>query len=257
MAHDCDKLVAANSSKRADPRAGSHTIEPRDQHRRRDASDSTGQTADGHAWREAQNNNRASSIDFMLSTLIELQRLKRLDRTGWTLRGLPNGTESVAAHSFGVSVTAMLLADRCKARGVSLDVEKVLRIALLHDWAETRVGDMPRTATLYFGSAARKQAETAAFADIVNAVDADGSYATLYNDYERRESTEARLVKAADVLDLLIQVLALERAGARGLDEFWEVADNPEFNLEGAAEQIVLELLQSILKARSELHPNV
>ena len=141
--------------------------------------------------------------------------------------------------------------------GVPIDVEKVLRMALLHDWAETRVGDMPRTATLYFGSGARKQAETAAFADIVNAIDADGSYANLYNDYERRESLEARLVKAADVLDLLIQVLALERAGARGLDEFWEVADNPEFNLEGVAEQIVLELLRSILKARSELQPNV
>jgi hypothetical protein len=52
-------------------------------------------------------------------------------------------------------------------------------------------------------------------------------------------------------------VLALERAGARGLDEFWRVAEKPDFNLEGAAEQIVLELLQSILKARSELHPNV
>ena len=193
----------------------------------------------------------------MLSTLIELQRLKRLDRTGWTLRGLPNGTESVAAHSFGVSVTAMLLADRCTARGVPIDVEKVLRIALLHDWAETRVGDMPRTATLYFGSEVRQQAEMAAFSDIVNPVDAGGSYANLYNDYERRESLEARLVKAADVLDLLIEVLALERAGARGLDEFWEVAEKPEFNLEGAAEQIVLELLQSILKARNELHPNV
>jgi 5'-deoxynucleotidase YfbR-like HD superfamily hydrolase len=33
----------------------------------------------------------------MLRILIELQRLKRLDRTGWTLRGLPSGTESVAA----------------------------------------------------------------------------------------------------------------------------------------------------------------
>jgi len=52
-------------------------------------------------------------------------------------------------------------------------------------------------------------------------------------------------------------VLALERAGARGLDEFWEVAENPEFNLEQTAEQIVQELLQSILKARRELHTNV
>jgi putative hydrolase of HD superfamily len=193
----------------------------------------------------------------MLSTLIELQRLKRLDRTGWTLRGLPNGTESVAAHSFGVSVTAMLLADEFVAHGINVDTERVLRMALLHDWAEVRVGDMPRTATLYFGSEARKQAETAAFSDVVDEVDSEGSYVQLYDDYERRESIEARLVKAADVLDLLIQVLALERAGARGLDEFWEVAEKPEFNLEGDAEQIVLELLRSILKARSELHRNV
>ena len=193
----------------------------------------------------------------MLSTLIELQRLKRLDRTGWTLRGLPNGTESVAAHSFGVSVMAMLLADKFISRGIAVNVEKVLRIALLHDWAEARVGDMPRTATLYFGSEARKQAETVAFSDVVNEVDSSrGLYTTLYTDYEHRSSLEARLVKAADVLDLLVQVLALERAGARGLDEFWEVAEQPDFKLEGEAEQIVQELLQSILNARRELHKN-
>ena len=178
----------------------------------------------------------------MLSTLIELQRLKRLDRTGWTLRGLPNGTESVAAHSFGVSAAAMLLADKFKAHGIAIDIEKVLRIALLHDWAEVRVGDMPRTATLYFGAEARKRAETAAFRDVVSPVD-DETYSSLYDDYERRNSLEARLVKVADVIDLLIQVLALERAGARGLDEFWEVAEKPEFNLEGEAEQIVQDFL--------------
>lgn len=192
----------------------------------------------------------------MLSTLIELQRLKRLDRTGWTLRGLPNGTESVAAHSFGVSAAAMLLVDKLIANGVAIDVEKVLRIALLHDWAEVRVGDMPRTATLYFGSQTRKDAETAAFRDVVAGVD-EGLYSSLYDDYERRSSLEARLVKVADVVDLLIQVLALERAGARGLDEFWEVAAKPEFNLEGKAAQIVQELLESILNARRELNRNV
>ena len=52
-------------------------------------------------------------------------------------------------------------------------------------------------------------------------------------------------------------MLALERAGARGLNEFWEVAENPEFKLEGPAEEIVQDLLQSILKARSELNNNV
>src|SRR5882762_4800653 len=103
----------------------------------------------------------------MISILIELQRLKNLDRTGWTLRGLPPRTESVASHSFGVSVTAMLLADDLGARGIQIDVARMLRMALLHDWAETRIGDMPRTATHYFGQNARRTAELEAFADII------------------------------------------------------------------------------------------
>ena len=188
----------------------------------------------------------------MLSTLIELQRLKRLDRTGWTLRGLPNGTESVAAHSFGVCVAAMLLADELQARGVAVDVEKVLRMALLHDWAEVRVGDMPRIATEYFGADVRKQAETRAFNDVVSDLKKE-LYTSLHEDYEQRQSLESRLVKAADILDLLVQLLALERAGARGLDEFWEVAENPNFNLGDVADNIVREIFQSLLEARREI----
>jgi putative hydrolase of HD superfamily len=192
----------------------------------------------------------------MLPTLIELQRLKRLDRTGWTLRGLPNGTESVAAHSFGVGVTAMLLADEFIAKGVVIDVERVLRMALLHDWAEVRVGDMPRTATEYFGAAVRKRAESAAFADVVSEVGRGESvYKALYDDYEKRGSLEARLVKVADVVDLLVEALALERAGARGLDEFWEVAQTADFQLDGVAQHIVNELFHSLLNARSEIGP--
>src|SRR5918992_536170 len=74
----------------------------------------------------------------MLSLLIELQRLKRLDRTGWTLRGLPNGTESVAAHSFGVCVTAMMLADEIRMRGTNID-----NVRVLGDWMS--FGKLPRT----------------------------------------------------------------------------------------------------------------
>ena len=190
----------------------------------------------------------------MLTTLIELQRLKRLERTGWTLRGLPNGTESVASHSFGVGVTAMMLADEVKVRGLEVDCERVLRMALLHDWAETRVGDLPRTAANYFGADARRTAETKAFADVVNGLGAlESKYQTLYQDYEQRNSLEARLVKAADVIDLLVQAYALERSGAKGLDEFWEVAHDADFQLPAIAQAVVQEVLQSLLDARSKI----
>lgn len=187
----------------------------------------------------------------MLPILIELQRLKRLDRTGWTLRGLPNGTESVAAHSFGVSVAAMILADELLNRGVVLNTERVLRMALLHDWAETRVGDMPKTATAYFGSDVRKRAEAAAFADIVESAGAaQFLYRDLHTDYELRESLESRLVKAADIIDLLVEVLALERAGATGLDEFWEVAEVADFQLDGTAHELVIEIIHALQSSR-------
>ena len=190
----------------------------------------------------------------MLKTLIELQRLKRLDRTGWTLRGLPNGTESVAAHSFGVCVAAMMLADEIKERGLSIDRERVLRMALIHDWAETRVGDMPKTATNYFGADARKGAETLAFVDIIGGMGpAEAEHISLYLDYEHRNSLEARLVKAADVIDLLVQAYALERAGAKGLDEFWEVAHEADFQLPPVAHDVVREVLESILDARNKV----
>jgi 5'-deoxynucleotidase YfbR-like HD superfamily hydrolase len=191
----------------------------------------------------------------MLATLIELQRLKRLERTGWTLRGLPNGTESVAAHSFGVSVAAMLLADEIQARGTAIDCEKVMRMALLHDLAETRVGDMPKTAVIYFGSEARRKAEIAAFADVVAATGiAKDHYQGLYEEYEARESLEARIVKAADVVDLLVQAWALERGGARGLEEFWEVATS-DFSLEGTPREVVSEILSQLLEARRTSAP--
>ncbi len=189
----------------------------------------------------------------MLSTLIELQRLKGLERTGWMLRGIQPGAESVAAHSYGVVVAAMLLADELIARGIDVNVERVLRMAVLHDWAEARVGDMPRTASRYFGTEARTRAERAAFDDIVGDVTASGvaeKYGALHKDYEERASLEARLVKAADVIDLLVQTLAFERAGVRGLDEFWDVVAERKFDLDGVAEELVNEILMRLVEER-------
>jgi putative hydrolase of HD superfamily len=191
----------------------------------------------------------------MLATLIELQRLKSLERTGWMLRGLGACAESVAAHSYGVAVVSMLLADEIIARGAAVDVEKLLRLALLHDWAEVRVGDMPRTASEYFGAEARRVAERAAFDDIVRACGERQArlYGELHEDYERRASFEARLVKVADVIDLLLQTLAFERAGARGLDEFWEDINGRYFQLDGVAGAVVSEALQQLQVVRREI----
>jgi putative hydrolase of HD superfamily len=128
-------------------------------------------------------------------------------------------------------------------------------MALLHDFAEARLGDLPRTASEYFGPEARRRAERAAFDDMMREVGAsvEGRYSELHEDYERRGSLEARLVKAADVIDLLAQALSFERAGVRGLDEFWEGEAERYFQLDGVAGEVVSQVLRALVEAHAQL----
>jgi len=50
--------------------------------------------------------------------------------------------EDVAQHSFLTAMYAMILADLEKRRGGVVDVERLLRMALLHDAEEARTGDV-------------------------------------------------------------------------------------------------------------------
>ena len=66
----------------------------------------------------------------------QIAELKKLPRSGWKIKvGLEN-SESVAEHSYMMSVMSMVLSDM-----KSLDSEKVLKMAILHDWAESKIGD--------------------------------------------------------------------------------------------------------------------
>lgn len=156
--------------------------------------------------------------------LTELLRLKALPRTGWLLRGVRD-VESVADHSYGVALIAMALADCARARGLQVNVEKVLRLALLHDLTEARTGDLPATIKRYFPAESLQHADEQAAREILAKLGGLGAtYLALWREYEERRTLEARLVKAADKLDLLFQAREYEKGGARGLQEFWDNA---------------------------------
>ena len=62
--------------------------------------------------------------------------LKEIYRSGWIKAGVEEG-ETVADHSYGASVIAMALSDM-----EGLDTERVVKMSLLHDIAESIVGDI-------------------------------------------------------------------------------------------------------------------
>jgi putative hydrolases of HD superfamily len=185
-----------------------------------------------------------------MGLLVELVRLKTVPRVGWLLRGVRD-VESVAAHSFGVAFIAMLLADRAEARGLKVDVGRVLRMALLHDVHEVRTGDLPNTIKQYFDPSALKTADQRVATEILTKLGAPGKkYLEIWLDYEDRASLEARLVKAADKLDLLLQAYEYEKGGARNLQEFWESAEDDFAGL--GVEDLIDDLVDALRELRTQ-----
>jgi putative hydrolases of HD superfamily len=187
----------------------------------------------------------------IISFLDELSRLKAVPRMGWLLRGVRD-VESVADHSFGVAWVAMLLADRARQNGLEPNIEKVLRMALLHDLTETRTGDLPATIKRYFDKAALHQADERIAKEMLAKLGAIGEeYLQLWREYEARVSLEARIVKAADKLDLLLQALEYEKGGACNLLEFWENSETDFSALD--IDELVTDLIEHLKESRKPL----
>lgn len=153
----------------------------------------------------------------LLDLLLELQTLDRVPRSGYFLRGISD-CESISEHTFQLAMLVWLLA----VNEPEVDRARAVELALLHDLAELRIGDLPRTATTYLPAHVKHAAERKAAADIL--APADPRATELYGEYERGETAEARFVKACDKLQLMVKVTVYERWGHRGLSEFW---DNP------------------------------
>ncbi len=139
--------------------------------------------------------------------LEEAGRLKTLNRTGWVESGVV-APESVADHSYRVALLSMLLADT-----EGLDVLRAMRMALLHDLAEALVGDLtPRQKE---GRVNWQREEREAFTVLIGKLPKETAekYVATVEDYQACSTPEARLVHAADKLEMLLQAREYEAAG--------------------------------------------
>jgi 5'-deoxynucleotidase YfbR-like HD superfamily hydrolase len=155
----------------------------------------------------------------LVDLLIELQALDRVPRMGYLLRGVGRA-ESVTEHCWHVLFLVWAL-----GKGEpDLDLHRAIEMALVHDLAELRIGDLPRTVARYFPPGAKATAEAAALDEILAPL--PPSTTELWREYHAGTSGAARFVKACDKLQLMIKVSAYERWGEGALAEFWHNPDN-------------------------------
>lgn len=158
----------------------------------------------------------SARADTIAQLLLDLDPLAELPRTGWLLRGV-RPCESIAEHSFGVALVTTLLVDSLRAEGTEVDGERALRMALVHDVPEARTGDVPMPQ------------KTARLTEALSELESDlarrllpASLSELWRETDQGDSLEARVVKAADKIQMMAKALIYERLHRGDVTEFWE-----------------------------------
>ncbi|WP_434522859.1 HD domain-containing protein [Halorubrum sp. AS12] len=185
--------------------------------------------------------NADDDLDDALNAVLAAYDLKDERRTGWQLRGIDE-PESVAAHSWGVAYLVVSLGDRLAVDLPGVDLDRALRLAVVHDVAEAETGDVATRATDVTDRSdstaegvdreAKAAAERAALRDLAGPL--PERVRDAWEVYEARESPEAVLVKECDLLDTCFQAVCYERGDRydpeRGdPDAFREYDDLDEF----------------------------
>lgn len=157
----------------------------------------------------------SARISALRERLVEAMALKRQPRVGWARAGV-SPPESVADHTWGVAWLVLALCPEGIDRG------RALAIAVIHDLAEARVGDI--TPHDNVPKAEKHRLEAAAFRDLVSPLPHRGELESLWMEYETRSSPEGRFVKACDKLEMALQAQIYARDAGVETAEFVESA---------------------------------
>jgi 5'-deoxynucleotidase YfbR-like HD superfamily hydrolase len=145
-----------------------------------------------------------SELAGLLDFLRAAERLKTVTRSGYTSAG---ERESVAEHTWRLSLMALLLAPEFP----EVDFARLVKICLVHDLGEAIGGDVPapeqarrRAAGASSGKAADERRDLVTLLQTLPPSLRE-EITALWDEYEAAESPEAKLAKALDKLETILQ----------------------------------------------------
>ena len=136
----------------------------------------------------------------LIETLAVAERLKDATRHCYTSRGR---RESVAEHSWRITLMAYLVSDEFP----EADLEKLMKMCLIHDLGEAFTGDIPTFEKSEKDEEKDEEKEASLLDEWVKQLPEPfaSEMLALYREMEERKTLEARIYKALDNLEALIQ----------------------------------------------------
>ena len=131
--------------------------------------------------------------------IIFAYKLKNIKRSGWKNKLNLDYAESVADHSYAMTVLGMAIADK-----QGLNTEKIMRMSLLHDLAESITGDiMPEQMSKSQKNIKENNAILKILDELPNKL--TKKYLAIWNEIQKNETFEAKFIHQLDKLEMAIQ----------------------------------------------------
>ena len=185
-----------------------------------------------------------SDLAGLLDFLRAAEALKTATRSGWTSAGQP---ESVAEHTWRLCLMALVLHPGFP----EVDFGRLVRMCIVHDLGEAIGGDVPapeqarRLAAGAVGKAADERRDLLQLLAPLPAAQRD-EIAALWDEYEAAATPEARLAKALDKLETILQ----HTQGENPAD--FDYRFNLGYGREYTAGHPLLEAARALLDAETE-----
>ena len=149
-----------------------------------------------------------------LSFLLDILDLKDEKRTGWELRNIED-PESVADHSWSTAFLTLFYG----MKEESLDLDRSIKIAIVHDMAEAETGDIATRAQDKEPELSKQEKSDLEKQFFKKIPEQDGEILKLWKEYESKETREAKFVNDMDKIDLCLQALKYEKQKRYDPDE--------------------------------------
>jgi putative hydrolase of HD superfamily len=139
-----------------------------------------------------------TDLNGILNFLKNAEKLKSTLRTAWTADGRQ---ESTAEHTWRLCLMILLF----EGKYPDVNFHKLLKICLIHDLGEAISGDISAVDQAKMGSKAG--AERNDFVMLIDPLDESQKkeFLALWDEYEAAETKEAKLAKAFDKLETILQ----------------------------------------------------
>ena len=164
--------------------------------------------------------------------------LKNISRQGWIDKLSLKHPESVADHSYSMAIMGMIISDL-----ENYNSEKILKMILLHDLAESKIGDYTPN---QISKENKIKIENNAYDEMISTLPESikSQYAQIWKEYQKQESPESKIVRQIDKLEMALQAKMYQNEGSPkdSVESFFKSAE------EGITHPKLKDILNQILQ---------